>query len=197
LQGIESNNLFVVSGRAGIGKSKLVIECCERFKQNHPEYEVLCILNRGPDLFEDLRVYFSEPGDFLIFVDDANRVSRFEYVLQLLCNQREDQAIKVIATVRDYALNKVLEATQSYDVSTHLELQAFEDKEIKQLIDEEYGIRNHLYLDRIADIAKGNPRLAIMAAEVAKRENTLHHYPLRKLPFFSARKPPKSNLFLI
>ncbi|MBW2741419.1 MAG: hypothetical protein JRE64_21825, partial [Deltaproteobacteria bacterium] len=95
LQGIESNNLFIVSGRAGIGKSKLVVECCERFKQNHPEYEVLCILNRGPDLFEDLRVYFSEPGNFLIFVDDANRISRFEYVVQILINQREDQTIKV------------------------------------------------------------------------------------------------------
>jgi len=157
LQGIESNDLFIVSGRPGVGKSKLVIECCERFQQNHPKYDVLCILNRGPDLFEDLRVYFSEPGDFLVFVDDANRISRFEYVVQLLNNQREDQTIKVIATVRDYALNKVLEAARSCDVSAHLELQPFEEKEIKQLIDEEYGIRNQLYLDRIADIAKGNP----------------------------------------
>jgi hypothetical protein len=174
LQGIEGGSLFFVSGRAGVGKSKLVLECCKRFQQSHPKYDVLCIFNRGPDLFEDLRVYFSESGAFLIFVDDANRISRFEYIVQLLQNQREDQTIKVIATVRDYALNKVLEAAQSYEAYAHLELQPFEDKEIKQLIDKEYGIRNQLYLDRIADIAKGNPRLAIMAAEVAKRENTLH-----------------------
>jgi hypothetical protein len=32
---------------------------------------------------------------------------------------------------------------------------------------------NHLYLDRIVDIAQGNPRLAVMAAQVAKDSNTL------------------------
>jgi hypothetical protein len=35
------------------------------------------------------------------------------------------------------------------------------------------GINNHLYLHRIANIAKGNPRLAIMAGKLARSENTL------------------------
>lgn len=48
----------------------------------------------------------------------------------------------------------------------------FEEKLINQLIEEEYGIRNHLYLERIAYIAQGNPRLAIMAAETARQEET-------------------------
>jgi hypothetical protein len=48
-----------------------------------------------------------------------------------------------------------------------------QDDEIKEFVKREFEINNRHYLDRIADIAKGNPRLAVMAAQVAKRENTL------------------------
>jgi len=55
-----------------------------------------------------------------------------------------------------------------------IELKILEDKEIRQLVKDEYNINNPLYLDRITDISKGNPRLAIMISEVAKRENSLN-----------------------
>lgn len=173
LQEIEESNLVVVFGKPGVGKSRFVLECCDRFVADHPEYKVRCIFLRGVDLFEDLRVHFAEPGSYLIFVDDANRVSKFEYFIQLLSDQREDQQIKVIATVRDYALEKVREVSRSYPDWRDLELNPLEEQQIKQLVKDEYDIINPLYSDRIVKIAKGNPRLAIMAAAVAKRENTL------------------------
>lgn len=174
LQGLEISDLVIISGRPGVGKSRLALECCEQFGKSHPDHKMWCIFNRGPDLYEDLRVYFSDSGFYLILVDDANRVSRFEYVVQILQSQREDQQFKVIATVRDYARDKVLEAALSYGGGTEVELQPMQEKQIRKLVEEEYGILNPLYLDRIAEIAGGNPRLAIMAAELAKQENTLH-----------------------
>jgi hypothetical protein len=174
LQGLEENHLVIVSGRAGVGKSRLALECCERFKEAHPGYETRCVFNRGPDLFDDLRVHFSEPGHYLILIDDANRLSGFEYVLQLLQHQREDQQIKVVATVRDYALGKVRKSARSHGGGVEVLLRPFEEEQIKQLIEDECDIRNHLFLERIADIARGNPRLAIMTAKVAKQKGTLH-----------------------
>jgi hypothetical protein len=171
LQSLETDNLVIVAGKAGVGKSRLVLECCARYVTSHPAYEVRCIFNRGPDLFEDLRVYFADSGHFLIFVDDANRISRFEYIIQLIQQQRSDQQIKVIVTVRDYALDKIKEAARLV-AGDEIILSSFDDDQIKQLIRDEYQILNHVYLDRIASIAKGNPRLAVMAAEIAKRENT-------------------------
>jgi hypothetical protein len=173
LQELEESNLVVVSGKPGVGKSRFVLECCTQFVALYPKYKVQCIFSRGVDIFEDLRVYFSEPGSYLIFVDDANRVRKFEYFIQLLSDQREDQQIKVIATVRDYALEKVREVSRSYPDWRDLELNPLEEQQIKQLVKDEYDIINHLYSDRIVKIAKGNPRLAIMAAAVAKGENTL------------------------
>lgn len=173
LQGLTESNLVIVSGRAGVGKSRFALECCDQFLAENPDYKVRCIFNKGRDLFDDLRVHFAEPGHHLIFVDDANRINRFEYVLQLLHDTNENRVVKVIATVRDYALDKVRKVARPFGGGTEVELQPLEEKQIKQFILEEFGISNQLCLDRIADIAQGNPRLAIMAAKVAKRENTL------------------------
>ncbi|AVH72578.1 hypothetical protein [Nostoc sp. 'Lobaria pulmonaria (5183) cyanobiont'] len=173
LQGLNNSNLVIVSGKAGIGKSRLALESCNQFLASHPEYQVRCIFLRGANIFEDLRVYFSEPGCHLIFVDDANRVNSFEYFIQILHDQREDQQIKVIATVRDYAFAKVKELAQSYKNWTEIELNSLDENHIKQILKDEYEILNPLYLNRIADIAQGNPRLAIMAALLAKQEERL------------------------
>ena len=170
---IESNDLLIVQGKAGVGKTRLALECCEQFGILHPEYQITCVFNRGPDLFDDLRVHFSAPGAFLILVDDANRMSKFEYIVQLIQHQREDQRIKVIATVRDYAAGKIREATRPYGSADEISISPLTDEQIKQMVEKEYGILNHLYLDRIISIAQGNPRIAIMAAEVAKEKNTL------------------------
>nr|VFK08115.1 MAG: hypothetical protein BECKLPF1236A_GA0070988_1001310 [Candidatus Kentron sp. LPFa]VFK23242.1 MAG: hypothetical protein BECKLPF1236C_GA0070990_1000419 [Candidatus Kentron sp. LPFa] len=171
LAALEGERLAILSGKAGVGKSRLALEMCRRFRVAHPEYEVLCIFGRNRDLWEDLKSQFSRASKFLILVDDANRVSRFDYVVDLLLHQREDQRIKVVATVRDCALLKVQEAAQPLGGGAELALAPFTDDQIKTLLTDECEIHNYHYLDRIADITKGNPRLAVMAAEVAKEES--------------------------
>jgi energy-coupling factor transporter ATP-binding protein EcfA2 len=170
---IEENELVIISGQAGVGKSRLALECCRVFIHKNPSFKVQCIFNRGADLFEDIRVYFSAPGDFLIFVDDANRVSGFQYIIQLLRDRKDSQRIKVIVTVRDYALDKIKMICRPYGDAFEINISPFSDAQIKQLVEKEYGIKNHHYLDRIVDISQGNPRLAIMASEIAKEKNTL------------------------
>ncbi len=170
---LETCGLVIVKGKAGVGKTRLALECCERFSEHHPEYKIACIFNRGPDIFDDLRAHFSAPGSFLIMVDDANRMSKFEYIVQLIQHQREDQQIKVIATVRDYAVDKIRNAAQSYGSLEEVNIPPLTGEQLKQLVEKEYGILNNLYLDRIAHIARGNPRIAIMAAQVAREKNTL------------------------
>jgi len=173
LEALESHDLVIVSGKVGVGKSRLALEAISTFVKANPEFNAKCIFNRAVDLFEDIQVYFTPPGNHIIFVDDANRVSGFEHVLRLLHNQNQERKAKVVVTVRDYALDKVREKALPYGGGTEVILAALTDEQINQLVSEEYEIRNQLYLSRISDIAKGNPRLAIMAARVAVRENTL------------------------
>lgn len=170
---LEKGDLVIISGHAGVGKSRLALECCEKFSQKHSSCKVQCIQNKGVDLFEDLRVHFSEPGEFLILVDDANRISGFRHFIDLLQDRRSDRQIKVVATVRDYALDSVKEFCLPYGDPFEINLQPLSENQVEQLVEEECGIKNHLYLEQINKISQGNPRLAIMAAEIAKGKNTI------------------------
>ncbi len=170
---LDASDLVIIGGQAGVGKTRFAIECCREFSKSHTGFQVNCIFNRGPDLFADIQIHFSDPGHYVILVDDANRINRFDYVLQLLHNQNADRKVKLIATTRDYASEKVREAARPYGGGSYFELRRFETDQIKQLVKDECEITNDLYLERIAAIAKGNPRLALMAGRVAKRENRL------------------------
>lgn len=173
LRYLESGNLLILSGRAGVGKSRLALHAAQQYVLNHPDWQLNCIYNRGVDLYEDLRVHFSPPGSYLIVIDDANRLSGFDYLLQLLRDQGTERRIKLIITVRDYALSALLDATKRYPKGSALSLQPFTRDEIEGFLGREYGIRHSEFLERIWDISQGNPRLAVMAARVALNEKSL------------------------
>ena len=170
---LEAEHITVIAGHAGVGKSRLALEGCKRFIEANPDFELKCVFNRGIDLFQDLRVYFAQPGKHLIFVDDGNRLTGLDYIFQLLHEPREDRTIKIVITVRDYALEKVTTAARPYGGAAEIGVEELQDKQIAELVEANYNIHNGLYLDRIANISKGNPRLAIMAAQVAERDGTL------------------------
>lgn len=169
---LDESDLLIVTGKPGVGKSRLALEACRQIKSANQGIKTWCILNRGPDIYRDLHFYFDEPGNYLIMVDDANRLTGFKYLVDLLMNRREDQNIKIILTVRDYALEKILELTSQLTSVSQIEIQPFPEDEIKNLVRDEYGIKDQTFLERIYEISKGNVRLAVMAAEVVNREHT-------------------------
>lgn len=173
LESMDNENLVILSGAAGVGKSRLALEVIDQFKSRHDDYGLWVVYNKGPDLFEDIRSYFSQSGSFLLLVDDANRITQFDYIVDLIQNQREDQNIKVIATVRDYARDKVNHSAKALGNVSEFEIKPLTKDEIKEFIEKQYEIKNTVYLDRISEIAGGNPRLAVMAAILAVQENTL------------------------
>ena len=169
---LQNDDLVMVSGKSGSGKTRIAIECFRDFIKNNESYQGFCIFNQGIDLFEDIKSYFSDSGNYLILIDDANRISGFQYIIQLLQTKRDDQNFKIIVTVRDYALSKIQDVCKPVG-SSEICIDQLTDDEIKSLVEAEFNITNHLYLDRITDISQGNPRLAIMAAKIANDTNSL------------------------
>ena len=164
--GLRAGRLVIVAGKPGVGKTRLALEACRKFAGTHRGFEVRCVFRRGPDLYSDLQAHFARPGRFLLLVDDANRISQFEYVVRLLLDQRPDQEIKVVATVRDYATGKIEEEARPLGGVRRVDVTTLKDEEVAKLVRKASKVRHPLFVERITDVARGNARLAMMAAAV-------------------------------
>ncbi|MGA1940282.1 hypothetical protein [Arcobacter sp. YIC-310] len=171
---IENLDITIISGSAGIGKTKLALEACKSFAKKN-NFQFKAILNRGADILDDILAYFNdEDNSYLILIDDVNRIhTALDYIQGYYGDKFQTKKLKIVATVRDYAKDKILNNIPTGLYSDEFELKALKDDSIKLILKEEFNIINHSYVERIIDISSGNPRLAIMAASVVNKENTL------------------------
>jgi hypothetical protein len=169
---LDTNNILFITGGAGVGKTKFALEECKKYAHKN-QYKFKAILNRGVNLFDDIKAYFQDEK-YLILIDDINRVYQaLEYIQEYCANKIRDNKIKIVATIRDYAKNTVLEKIPQKIVKEEIALKQFDEKEIKSIIQDEYQITNPIYLDKIVEVSQGNPRLALMSAKVAKETDKL------------------------
>lgn len=81
--------------------------------------------------------------------------------------------VRILATVRNYALQKVKADIAGIVHYSEVTLDSLSDDEIKSLVKDYLGIINRDYLNRIATIAEGNARIALIAGKVAVDANGL------------------------
>lgn len=170
---LETNDLLLIHGAPGTGKSKFAIEFAKLYSDKN-DFSFLCIGNKGIPIWEDLKTIVRTDKKYVLLVDDANRLAKnFQWILSLF-EERASNSLKVIVTVRDYALPQVKSIAVNYNYAS-IEIRAFSNDEIKNIIQsDDFKIKEPSYLDRILKIAQGNARLAIMCAKVAlKAKNIL------------------------
>lgn len=169
---IETNLITVVAGKAGVGKTKLVVENLRAFTKKHSGYQTFCIRNKEQPLLADLRRQLSgKKKKYLVFIDDANKsIAQLRDVLTFYQENQVD--FKLILTVRDYVLASVRPFIQGYAHAT-ISIKPFDGQQIKAIVKAKpFSIRHPLFLERIREVAHGNPRLAIMTA-IAAKDRTL------------------------
>lgn len=170
---LNDSNILLLTGPAGTGKTRFALQLCEELSAENG-YSVLCIKNNGQPIYEDLITSLDNQKHYLVFVDDANELTQLNLVLSYLskpnCSQHID---KLVLTVRDYARQKVLEQVLEVDKPEIIKLQPFKRDEITKIVKNSYQITNIQYLNKIADIAQGNPRLAMLAGKLALQSNSL------------------------
>ena len=173
LDTLNNNDVIVLSGNAGVGKTRLGIACFETFLNEHNDYQAYCIKNKGLPIYNDLKSYFSKPNKYLIFIDDVDLLSRFNLLIDLVLEKTEQHDFKIILTVRDYAKNKVIEETNKCN-NREFTIEELNDSDICNILKNKYQITNDLWTDRITQIANGNPKLAVMLALSAKKANSVN-----------------------
>ncbi|MBN1617892.1 ATP-binding protein [Candidatus Dojkabacteria bacterium] len=166
---LPSVDLFIISGFPGVGKTKFALEAINNFLSINNDYSGFAISKKDQDISEDLKIHLQQEKNYILLVDDANRqVLNFKQILGVFKEKRRGH-IKLVITVRDYALNDVINECFEFDPHK-IVLKKFTDEEIIELISSDsFEIKNPKYHKRIVEVADGNARLAVMAARLAKQ----------------------------
>lgn len=171
LEQLYEKNVLIIRGDPGTGKTKFALKLLEQFRKKNSTFKEYVIMNKGINLYDDSNRYFQRKGKYIVLIDDANRgISNLETILRLLINEKIE--IKIIITVRNYAFKKIESIVDNYEHSQIIEIKNFSYDELKELI---LKFNNFTYrvIDKIYDITKGNPRLAIMSTKLVLEENNI------------------------
>lgn len=165
-------DVVILSGSAGTGKTRLALHYVKNCLKMGNE-QVYCIRSNALPIYDDLKIFINKPGNYFLFVDDANQLSGLQHIIHYTTKKSEGYNVKILITVRDYALQKVtkdIKAVTSYEI---VDIDVFSDNEIIELLKSSLNILNPDYHERIIRIAEGNARIAILAGKVAKSSNHL------------------------
>lgn len=159
------SQITLVTGASGVGKTRLVLEVCKQFE--FEGWNVLCVKNNWELLYNDIQYYISNDEKCILFIDDANQTTSLEYILDYVTSKSNGNLVKLVMTVRDYAKHRVESIVRQYMIPQEIIIKVLKDEEIKEILKENLEIANEDYLERIAQIAKGNIRLAILAGKIS------------------------------
>lgn len=165
-------DVVILSGLPGTGKTRLALH----YLKNHADAKhekTYCIHSNALPIYDDLKLFLDRPGDYFLFIDDANQLSGLQHIIRYVNMKPEGYTVKVLITVRDYALQKVINDVRKMTSYEILNINLFSDNEIKKLLETSLCILNQDYQERIIRIAEGNARIAILAGKVACRSNRL------------------------
>ncbi|WP_312511523.1 ATP-binding protein [Chryseobacterium culicis] len=159
---LRSVDKLLLTGGAGVGKSRLAVKILEEFGKEG--YHPIVIEGSSPPIWEDLKNAFSAGEKYIVLLDDANKgMNNFNYLLNTT-TEKKSYELKIVVTSRDYVKNIVEGELKNY-VFNELNIPVFKDEDIEKIILASLPNLQYYYdiKKAIIALAKGNTRIALMA----------------------------------
>ena len=172
IDSLNNNSVVIIGGKSGVGKTRLAIEATKSYEKNG-DYKIFCVKSNKLGIYNDLVSTIKKGENYLFIVDDANELEQFNLILEYVNKLNDNYHVKIIATVRDYIKQDVINLVREYTNPITIDIAKFTDDEIKKLIENNFGIRNNLYVEQIIRISEGIPRFAYMAGKLAVDKQNL------------------------
>lgn len=167
---LKTCDIVLITGTPGVGKTSIAIEAMMQFCRSE-NYCPKCVSYKEASLLSDLNSNLVNGENYVILVDDVNRIDHIGQIIAFQ-NSIRNGKLKLVLTVRNYAKDKIYDILADTSFET-VDIDPMSDENIIELVKLNRDINNDEYLKKIASIACGNPRLAMMAATVAIKEQTL------------------------
>lgn len=165
------NRIVIITGKSGIGKTRLALDAMERYCDNKNKIIPCCLSYKNDSLIDDFEHYFDKSQKYLLLVDDANRLDSIQQLMSLIKDPDYDN-VALCMTVRDYAvydLQTLLDTLVTYKATN---INPLDKESIEKIISNPpFNIENRKVLNDISRLADGNPRLALMAANLYLSED--------------------------
>ena len=167
---IKDNNVLLISGRSGIGKTRLALEAAKEFAVQN-RHTLKCVLNNGENIYDDIIAHFPDTENNLILIDDANLLTHINHFMDMTCNPMRKHKAKVILTVRDYAKRDLISRISDYGSPKTYTLNPLKEEDILKIIKDNFGFTSRELLKKIISISRDNARIAIIAAKCASNKD--------------------------
>lgn len=186
VESINQSKAVLIHGRSGCGKTKIALEACVRFSEE-THWDFLVLDSKYSDnIDEDIELVLDASENLIILVDDANNQVSLNHLLSVCAG---NDNLKIVFTCRKMHYNELVLTIDARLKHLDIELCPLAQEQINAVLENEYGIVNRAFRERVAAIANGNLRLAIMAAmslTEGDREAVREPYDLLKFYMDSA-----------
>lgn len=162
LEHLQFVDILLLSGAAGVGKSKLAIEILNEVEKNN--FIPIVIQSSAVPLWDDFVNLFQNGKDYIILFDDANKsVQNLTYLLDFIQKPKINK-LKVVITSRDYVKQEVAKRLNNSNYR-EIVIDILKDEQIEEIACKVLpNLKHHNDIKRrIVELAKGNARVAIMA----------------------------------
>lgn len=161
-------NIVILSGAAGIGKTRLALRYMESYVQNSSR-QVYCMRSCGVTILDDVKIYLDRPGEYFVYIDDANLITGLEHIVRYVTEEYKNYDLKILMTVRDYACQRVKDIISEIAPCNIIDVKPLTEDILMQFIEAQFPSLMTEAKQYAIQVSQSNTRILFFACKVLEQ----------------------------